>query len=217
MRVTPASAPMADVVHEHLRNAILSATVRPNQRLVEEEIAGELAVSRTPVREALQRLRHEGLVAQNRGWIVRDNGPEEVLQAVEARAGIESFAASLAAERITEADLARLKTLLTEMESDTKTVPEVNTLNIEFHTIITEAAGNSLLTQFSRRTQVHYWSLSRPVRFTEQDDQLVNRQHRALYQALERRDGAAAREVAQAHVETTYDVLARAYGLPGTR
>ena len=107
---------MADVVHERLREAILSAQFRPNHRLVEEELADWLKVSRTPVREALLRLRQEGLVEQRRGWIVRDHAPEEMLEIIEARAGIEAHAAYLAAGRLKQDDFARLDELIELME-----------------------------------------------------------------------------------------------------
>ena len=82
----PAGTIAADAVHEHLRKAILSAEYRPNYRLVEQDLSAQLNVSRTPVREALLRLKQEGLVVQRKGWIVRDHAPHEIIELLEARA-----------------------------------------------------------------------------------------------------------------------------------
>ncbi|MCX4097119.1 GntR family transcriptional regulator [Nocardia sp. alder85J] len=203
---------IADAVHEQLRDAILSAEFRPNHRLVEEELAERLQVSRTPVREALLRLRQEGLVEQRRGWIVRDHAPEELLEIIEARAGVEAHTAHLAAERIGAAELTRLEELIAEMESPPPTRAKLNELNGEFHRIITEASGNALLTQFHRRTKLNYWNLTQPVVFTPADDEVVNAQHRLLVSALRARDAETAGRVAREHVENTARIIRGALG-----
>ncbi|MFE3450304.1 GntR family transcriptional regulator [Nonomuraea sp. NPDC059194] len=192
---------MADTVHERLREAILSAAYRPNHRLVEEELAEELEVSRTPVREALLRLRQEGLVEQRKGWIVRDHAPEEILEIIEARAGIEAEAAFLAATRLGGDRLARLDELMTLMEDARISRLRLNELNNEFHEIITEEAGNALIAQFHRRTKIAYWNLSQPVVFTPADDEIVNKQHRELVAALRAGDGEGAARVARARAQ----------------
>ena len=66
---------VTDGVYARLREAIVSAELRPNGRLVESELAVRLDVSRTPVREALLRLEQEGFVRRERGWVVRENEP----------------------------------------------------------------------------------------------------------------------------------------------
>ncbi|GAA3545006.1 GntR family transcriptional regulator [Nonomuraea rosea] len=204
---------MADVVHERLRDAILAAEFRPNHRLVEEELADWLQVSRTPVREALLRLRQEGLVIQRKGWIVRDHAPEEILEIVEARAGVEAHAAYLAAERLDGQRLARLEELIEQMEVPGIVRPKLNELNNEFHEIITDGSGNSLITQFYRRTKVNYWNFNQPVVFTPADDEIVNTQHRELVAAIAAKDAETAARVARAHVNNTTRIIVSALGL----
>lgn len=204
---------MADIVHERLRDAILAAEFRPNHRLVEEEIADWLEVSRTPVREALLRLRQEGLVIQRKGWIVRDHAPEEILEIIEARAGIEAHAAFLAAGRLGGAELARLGELTEVMESPQTSRPKMNELNNQFHEIITDGAGNALITQFYRRTKVNYWNFNQPVVFTPADDETVNTQHRELIAALAAKDAETAARIAREHVSHTAHIITMALGL----
>jgi Transcriptional regulators len=205
---------VADSVHEHLREAILSAEYRPNQRLVEEELAAELEVSRTPVREALLRLRQEGLVLRNRGWVVRDHPPEEVMSMLEARREIEAAAAGLAASRITAGELDELKALLAEMEDPAASRRAINAANTRFHILVTDAAGNYLLSQFGRRAVINYWNFNVPVIFGADDDALNNSHHRTLVECLSNGDAVGAAAVSRAHVQHTADIIARALGLP---
>lgn len=203
----------ADGAHARLRDAILSGALRPNLRLVETDLAAELGMSRTPVREALLRLRQEGLVSQDRGWVVRDHDPAEVLEYFEARAAVESAAACLAAQRIDPDSLAALHSLVEQMEDPELSRREINALNSTFHTTITAASGNSVLTGFARNTAINYWTFATPVVFTEADDQRVNAEHRALVSALESGDSARASQVAHDHVAATTAIIARALGI----
>jgi DNA-binding GntR family transcriptional regulator len=97
-------------VYERIREAIVEQRYRPGERLVEQRIAEELAVSRTPVREALRRLEAEGLVTitTNRGAAVRDVDLDEVVDLYGLRARLEAYAAELAAERMQDDEVDRL-------------------------------------------------------------------------------------------------------------
>ncbi|MFT4218503.1 MAG: GntR family transcriptional regulator [Micropruina sp.] len=202
----------ADAVHEHLRNAILSAAYRPNHRLVEQELSTQLNVSRTPVREALLRLKQEGLVVQRKGWVVRDHAPHEIVELLEARVELESSAARLAAGRITPETLEQLLELMEQMER-TEARAEVNQMNDQFHLLITESSENHVLTDATRSTMINYWNFNAPIVFTEADIRLVNEEHRALHAALAAGDGEAAGAVARTHVQRTADIITRALRL----
>ncbi|BAL88666.1 putative GntR-family transcriptional regulator [Actinoplanes missouriensis 431] len=207
------SADRADVVHDRLREAILSAELRPNHRLVEKEIGDWLEVSRTPVREALFRLAQEGLVVQRRGWVVRDHTAAEILEIMEARAGVEAHAAFLAAQRISEPALTRLEELIETTEDDSISRLQRNELNSVFHDVITEAATNTVVEQLHRRTRINYWNLNQPVVFTPADDEIVNTQHRRLVASLRAGDGETAARVAREHVENTARIIRVTAGL----
>src|SRR5579864_7454244 len=99
-------ATRSDNVYERLREAIVTGRARPNERLIEAELADRLQVSRTPIREGLQRLAAEGLVVtRRRGWVVLEHTSAEIREIYEARAALEGYCARLAAERATEAQL----------------------------------------------------------------------------------------------------------------
>ncbi|MGC3955893.1 MAG: GntR family transcriptional regulator [Propionicimonas sp.] len=205
----------ADQIHQRLRDGILSGEYRPNQRLIEEDLAREMQVSRTPIREALLSLRQQGLVRRERGWQVRDHGPAEILEFLEARAELESSAARLAATRITDDELARLDELIASMESEPNR-RQINLLNDEFHAVITDAARNYVLSNLARTTRINYWNFPTPVPFTSDHDAIVNAEHRELVAALRAGDFERAETVARQHVALTAQIITDALGLERT-
>jgi len=139
----------ADQVEEALRQQILSGRHAPGDRLNEVEIAGELGVSRGPVREAMQRLARDGLVEvkPHRGAFVRNLEPAEIRRLYEVRIVLECTAARLAAERRTSEDIARLTALLdssTEalnLSGDDPHYPH----HLDLHELVAVVSGNDRL------------------------------------------------------------------------
>ena len=145
-----ASAVAADLI----RDAIADGRLEPGLRLKEEELARELGISRTPVREALLVLQTEGLLegAPNRGATVRTYEAEDLDDLYQLRAVLEGFAARLAAARISIEDVGRLRGscerfVALRAEAD---VAELVRENVLFHDLILEAAGSERLTQMVR-------------------------------------------------------------------
>jgi len=204
---------IADMVYDRLRNAILSAELRPNKRLVEDELAEWLGVSRTPIREALLRLEQEGLVERDRGWVVREINPTEIQARLECRLAIEGYAARLAATRRTDADIEKLRELSEEMEVVEISRLEFNRINDNFHKTIAEAAGNLVLVKLLSQTKMNYWDLSVPVIFGPDVDRKVHRDHHALIDAIVAGDGDKAEKIAREHVQTTLDIVIESLGM----
>ena len=102
--------PLREVVAEALRDAIKSGMLAPGQRLMEIQLAEELGVSRTPVREAIRKLELEGYVVMmpRRGTYVANLSIRDVNDVFEIRTALDSLACGLAAERITESELESL-------------------------------------------------------------------------------------------------------------
>lgn len=102
------SGPM--LAYASIRAWIVDGRLRPGERLIEQRIAAELDLSRTPVREAVRMLAAEGLVVaeRNRGAMVRTLGRQDVLDSYELRARLESYACELAASRATPDDLSAI-------------------------------------------------------------------------------------------------------------
>lgn len=110
MSTAPGAAD-ARAVYDHIRRAIVEGRHPPGARLVEQRLAEELDVSRTPVREAVRRLESEGLVVveRNRGAHVRPLSEGEIADLYEVRARLEAYGAELAAQRAEPADVSTLR------------------------------------------------------------------------------------------------------------
>src|SRR3954469_10671867 len=139
----------SDGIYERLRLAIVTGQVRPNERLIEVELAQQLEVSRTPIREGLLRLAAEGLVISRRhGWVVREHTRNEIRSIYETRAALEGYCARLAAERATDAELKAIASLHRDNTAGLTVAARRNTLvdiNEEFHDAIVHAAQNERL------------------------------------------------------------------------
>lgn len=143
-----------------IRDAIVEGRYRPGERLVEQRIAQDLELSRTPVREALRRLEADGLVRSepNRGATVRPVTAEDILDVYELRALLESHAARRAATRAGPEQVARMHVALAGFD---RAVPAVSTIegvrelhrcNEAFHVAVVEAARDERLLRMLRRT-----------------------------------------------------------------
>lgn len=148
--------------YEQIRQAIVEGRYPPGQRLIEQRIAEEFSLSRTPVREALRRLEAEGLVLSepNRGAIVRSMSTDDVADLYGLRARLEAYGAELAAVRNQEADIERLDAGITDFERALKgtfadpldQVRAVDAANREIHHAILGAARHERLSQLLERT-----------------------------------------------------------------
>jgi DNA-binding GntR family transcriptional regulator len=199
-----------------IRRSILDGVLRPGERIVEQQLAERLNVSRTPVREALLKLERENLVARiGRGMAVRRYSSDEVRDIYSLRAHLESFAARLAAERISEAELSALTQVQDEMEAepfDTSHVDLIRKLsrdNQRFHALVVRAARNAPLDRCF--VQVFQLPLlyKAYVYFDENRKRRSDRDHRQLIKLLRARDGAAAEEHWARHLQGGGDLLAQ--------
>lgn len=195
--------PLREIVFETLRDAIITGQLKPGERLMEVQLAEELGVSRTPVREAIRKLELEGLVVMvpRKGAYVADISTKDVAEVFEIRAALESLAAGLAAERITQEELEELHRIL-ETEStenlDLETLIEVDTA---FHEVIYKASRNERLVQIisNLREQIQRFrsiTLAKPGRMKD-----ALKEHKQIVEAISQGDVALARQLAQQHIE----------------
>lgn len=199
--------------YERLRRAIVLGEIRPNERLVEVDLAAALNVSRTPIRESLQRLAAEGLVASaKRGWVVRELTLDEIREIYELREALEGFAARLSASRASESRLRALKQLIAGRASATASVDQRATLvanNEAFHQAIFKACGNERLLQEIARTTQYYFNVRVASLYTDEEMLTSASQHAQLVEAIAARDGDRAEEVMRMHVRESLAVILR--------
>lgn len=187
-------------VYESIRRSIVEGEIRPNERLIEAELAERLDVSRTPVRESMQRLAADGLVlSRRRGWVVREHSPEEIRDIYEVRAALEGYAARLAAERATDEEIAEIvrihETYIAELESTSR--DHLLEHNDEFHNAVIAASRNGRLAEQIVRNTAFYF-VHRIAGFWSDDEVRVSiAGHQELVDALVARDPEAAQDAAR--------------------
>jgi len=137
---------LAQYVYTQLRHEIRSRQLGSNERLREADIAQRLAVSRTPVREALKRLEAEGMVrfAPPRGFVVVQLSPKQVMELYAMRKVLVGAAARFAAEHASAIEILSMQQVLVQLER-AKAPDEVAALNRRLHDIIVAAAHNEYL------------------------------------------------------------------------
>lgn len=196
---------------ERLRRAILAGDMAPGQRLVEEELAGMLAVTRASLRAALFDLTAEGLVERipNRGARVRAITIDEAVAITECRMALEGLCAAKAAELVTEAQADLLSQLGTELERAVADgeLPKYSALNHELHRLVREISGQSvaaeLLERLNGQLVRHQFRLSlRPGR-----PQVSLPEHLAIISAIAGRRPAEAEEAARRHLRSVIAAL----------
>jgi DNA-binding GntR family transcriptional regulator len=186
-----------------LRDRILTGRLQPGDRLDLDELTAEFGISRTPVREALLELSYEGLVAitPRSGMAVVGITPEDAVDNFAILAALAGKAAEIATARVTPDELAELRTLADAIEGS----DDVVRANRRFHRALNQAARSPrLLTYLRQAVRVvpgNYFEL-----FPEQEER-SRREHAALLDAMERGDGAEARQIMEAHVLTAGEAL----------
>jgi DNA-binding GntR family transcriptional regulator len=183
----------------------------PGQRLVEEELAGTLGVTRASLRAALFDLTAEGLVERipNRGARVRTISVDEAVAIIECRMVLEGLCAAKAAERVTEPEAARLRQLGADMERSVADGEPLkySALNHELHRLIRELSAQpvaaGLLERLNGQLVRHQFQLSlRPGR-----PQQSLPQHLAMITAIAGRQPAEAEEATRRHLRSVITAL----------
>jgi DNA-binding GntR family transcriptional regulator len=194
--------------YERLKQAIVTGELAPGQQLVETVLAQWCQVSRTPVREALTRLEQDGLVLRtDRGLVVRERSPEEILDIYETRIVLEATAARVAATRRSAIDLITLRRIADGLERlDTPDENAMASANRDFHRALWRATHNDSLIDLLTRLDLHLarypaTTLSQPGRWAE-----ANAEHRAILDAIEAQDLALAAELASGHFAKARDL-----------
>ncbi len=198
-----------EFVRDTLRRAILSGALAGGTRLVQADIAAQLNVSTTPVREALRDLASDGLIRfdPHRGGIVNTIDADEFLEIYEIRKRLEPYAVRRAAERISAKELEAAAALAAEMERETD--PGAWTeLNWRFHGLLVLAARSPRLLAVVKSTQdAAALYVARSVQETPSRIKQGNAEHRALLEAMRRRDGDAVEGILFDHLENTLGAL----------
>lgn len=196
---------------EQIREAIVDGRLHPGERLKEEQLARELGISRTPVREALVMLQAEGLVdaMPNRGSTVRTYSLEALEEMYELRSLLEGHAARRAAERITPEQLDTLRASCVRFTrlvtgSDVRALVAENAV---FHQTILLASGSERLASMLREVVVLPLVYRSYVWYSPQQAAASCDYHHRLVETFQSGDAVAAEKTMRRHVQEARDVL----------
>ena len=208
----PRAALHQQVAHS-LRQMLVENRIAPGAKLNERELSEVLKVSRTPLREAIKMLAAEGLVEllPNRGAVAVALSDADVLNTFEVMAGLEAQSGELAAQRITDAELAEIKAMHYEMLATytRRDLPAYYRLNAAIHSAINAAAKNPVLSAIYKQVNARLQAL----RFRSNQDsdkwRAAVQQHEQMIEALSTRDAAAMRSLLLTHMNNKRDVVIR--------
>ena len=207
-------ASVVDQVYLALREQISDGTLPRGGRLHQEDLATELGVSRTPVREALRRLAAEGLVEMhtNRGARVADIDAAQMPVPYEARLVVEPGAARLAAERALAGPQQRMRDAIARQRAAIPDVARSFAANRDFHIALVEAAGNELVLQFVQNlwvsrigAAIYELQAESPQRMRQDADE-----HEEILEAIVEGDARKAASLTRRHVAAALRRLQRA-------
>lgn len=205
--------PLREVVVENIRQAIISGQFPAGMRLMELQLAEEMGVSRTPVREAIRKMELEGLVVMipRRGAYVANISIKDINEVYEVRTALDVLAAGLAAEKITDEEVAEMHRLI---ETDRPLVAEKNYPKIiendtAFHDIIYRASGNrrcmTIISNLREQiTAIRGRSMPYPGRL-----EVMLEEHTAIADAIAKHNAKKAQEAVRVHMENAERTLLR--------
>ena len=194
---------LATVVQDEILRMLREGALASGAKLSEVALATRLGVSRGPVREAFRALEESGLVRRekNRGVFVRLISPAEAAELYDLRAGLDELAARLLVPVVTDAQIAELRRMLARLDRlGPAGIDAYFPLNLAFHDRIVAMTGNGRLLVAYRRVIDEMHLLRRHGLAHGGGLRVSNAEHRALVDALARRDAPAAARAAREHV-----------------
>ncbi len=207
----PAGSADAETTYEKLKLLILNGELSKGQPLIERTIAERLGVSRTPIRETILRLEHDGLVeiVQGKGAFVVSYSIEDLVEIYDVRVGLEPVAARLSCPNVEKSDLERFEEafqkFIADPERDERSNAEWQRIGAEFHNYFVRKSRNSRIIRImdSMREQIALFrSLGRLVS-PEAVSRTVIEEHLAIVDALRNRDPAEAERAVRRHLENS--------------
>ena len=182
----------------------MNGEFQPGDRVVASVLARQLGVSQAPIREAIRDLVLLGFLENEpfKGTSVRSFSPKELNEVYTVRAALESLAARLAAERLTDQDASALSDTLEKMIQAAQEQDEEGMVRLDncFHETILQISDNGLLYHLWQTLQFGYWTIV-TARSSSYDLEELARRHESLLEALKTRDPHRAAVAMQRHIE----------------
>ncbi|MFL0507419.1 GntR family transcriptional regulator [Ureibacillus sp. 179-F W5.1 NHS] len=184
--------------YEYIRDRMLDGTYKGGMKVVEERLADEIGVSRTPIREAIRRLEQEGLIKDKH---IYDPTVQDLINIYEMRILVESFAAQKAAKHMTPETLKELKNTL--KESRKAQSKNIYAANQRFHDLIAEECRNPKMIEILEKVRTVFYLFSLKLDIYKRP-QLID-EHEEIYKAIEERNEELAGELMAQHLRNDRD------------
>ncbi len=193
---------------ENVREMILNGVLKPGERLILEDLAKDLNMSRLPIREAIRQLQAEGLITviNHKGTFVSKLTTKDVQDVYKIRSILEGEAAKLGTKLISQDDIKKMESILELMEQNNLAAygPK-NWLNMneKFHLILYEATGNQRIVKMISNLMVETSSYVRLAVIIEGQKPRAKSYHRKILEAVKKRDGEKAEALTKEHLHLT--------------
>ena len=207
--IQPVRRRLADEVYDQLVSAIMNLDIGQQDRLVQEKLATDLGISRTPVREALMRLEQEGVLQKSAqgGYRLHQMSDQEVRELYQTRAAIEGQVARILAEKNDPSDLAKLReTIKREENISSATIRDYFEANRNIHRNFVELANNRYLLEMFDMTWGKAMAFQLFAQIENVDLSKSLGDHMALVDVIETGDKVEALEVFIQHIQDGFDL-----------
>ncbi|MBR0127021.1 MAG: GntR family transcriptional regulator [Firmicutes bacterium] len=203
--------PLREMVYEELKMQILTGAIIPGTRMMEVELADEMGVSRTPIREAIRKLEKEGLVTiePRRGAYASMISTEDMIEILEVRQDLEGLAAYFAADRMSSDKLKELHEVNEQYKDAVNrgSMEDMIFFDTKFHRDIVDSSHNKILVQMIEQLQ----ELVLRFRYIYYDDfrraENMYDEHEAIIGAIEGGNPTEARYAADIHIERLKELV----------
>jgi len=199
-----------DRLYREVKAMLVAYRFKPGERINESVLVNHLGGSRTPLREALNRLVAESFLTfqPGRGFFCRALDSKEIHELYQLRAVLEEAAVHLVAARISDQEIAEIEAFLNATGTETTNADELVGMDEHFHTRLMAASGNGEMIRLLENVNARI----RFIRWVDMDRRRpeTQREHRAILQALKAGDGAGAARRMRVHIERRDDQITQA-------
>ena len=195
---------LREEVYQSLRKSILHGKLKGGQRLIEEQLADQVGISRTPVREAFYKLERDELVTRlpKGGFVVREFTKEDVEEIFGIRSALESYAAYLATLHIAPDKISILEKKLKESEGASKRGDDdkVLQLHTEFYDLLYKSCRSRKLAEMINNFRDYFYRYRSALLRTENGMSYTNQYHRQMLKAMKKKNPRLAERVVRTHL-----------------
>ncbi len=215
---SPAAPSRSEIAYQQLREAIQTGLIGPNIHLSEVDLAAWLKMSRTPVREAMRRLESEGLLLNQpfRGAVVMTLDETHIRELYAVRELLEVAAVGWCAVHADESNIRAIREVLEQESTCLRNPRALIDLNRRFHQEICSGAHNQFLAKTLGAIQGSFALLGKSNLLSEDRARASHREHRAILDAIEKRDRKRAEVAARTHIQTSLQQRLKQYAKTGT-